>query len=241
MSNAPIQPTEREARLENKISYTFTKKELLREALTHRSYLNENPSWSVSNNERLEYLGDAVLELVITENLFNQFPDKPEGVLTALRAALVNYVTLARSARNIQLDDYLYLSKGELKDTGRAREAILADSLEALIGALHLDGGYAPARKLIDTYIFPHLKEIIETQGYKDPKSQLQEIVQEQEKITPTYKVLKEHGPDHNLTFKVGAYLNNTCIAEGTGRSKQEAETDAAQNALEDMGKKSQK
>ncbi len=222
--------------LEKKIGIIFQNKALLKESLTHRSYLNENPSWGVSHNERLEFLGDAVLELAVTENLFNRFPDYPEGQLTSLRAALVNYQTMANAARNIDLGNFILLSRGEAKDIGRAREVILANAVEALIGAVYLDAGYAKTKKFVEKFVINlYLEQIIENHLYKDPKSRLQEIAQEKLKLTPTYQLLEEWGPDHKKIFKMGVFFGDKLIAQGEGYSKQEAEIEAARNALKNL------
>lgn len=220
------------SQLESKIDYTFQNETLLKEALTHRSYLNENPSWKINHNERLEFLGDAVLELVSTEELFNRYPEEDEGKLTSLRAALVNYQMLAAIAREIKLEEHLLLSRGEAKENGRAREVILANALEALIGAIYLDGTYLEAKKFIKNTVLIHLEKVIRQKLYKDPKSQLQEIVQAQMKITPSYKILGETGPEHEKIFQVGVYIGDRQLADGNGLSKQEAELDAARKAL---------
>lgn len=221
--------------LAEKLGVTFTRIEFLKEALTHRSYLNENPSWPLPHNERLEYLGDAVLELIVTESLYATFPDKQEGELTGLRAALVNYQMLARVARDLGLDGFLLLSKGEAKDTGKAREVILANAIEAVIGATYLDQGYAATRGVVERLVLPHLDEVLSKGLYRDPKSVLQEIVQERFKVTPTYKVLKEEGPDHLKKFHVGVFFGGECAAESFGTSKQEAEAKAAEAALKEF------
>ncbi|MBI5079366.1 ribonuclease III [Candidatus Wolfebacteria bacterium] len=219
--------------LENKIGFKFDNINLLKEALTHRSYINENPSWKLPHNERLEFLGDAVLELAVTENLFGRFPEEAEGQLTSIRAALVNYQMLAQVARSVDLEDYLLLSRGEKKDVGRAREVILANAMEAVIGAVYLDKNYSETKKIIDNLVIePNLKKILEKELYKDPKSRLQEIVQEKLKMTPTYGVLEEWGPDHKKIFKIGVFFGDKLIAEGEGYSKQESEVEAAKNAL---------
>jgi ribonuclease-3 len=222
-------------KLQKKISLVFKSKNLLEEALTHRSYLNENPSWPVPHNERLEYLGDAVLELAVSEFLFHNYPDAPEGQLTSFRAALVNYQMLGQIAREIGLGDYLLLSRGEAKDTGKAREVILANALEALIGAVYLDRGYRLAKKFIAKCVLSHLQEILEFGLYQDAKSHLQEIIQEKFKITPSYRVLEEYGPDHQKKFLVGVFCDDELIAKGAGSSKQEAERKAAEAALEKL------
>lgn len=226
------------SKLENLISYKFKNESLLKEALTHRSYLNENPKWSLNHNERLEFLGDAVLELATTESLFEKFPKDAEGKLTTLRAALVNYVMLAKLSKKIELDKFLLMSRGEAKDTGRAREVILANAMESLIGAIYLDGGYQPAKDFVVNFILPEIKEVIEKGLDKDPKSVLQEKSQADFKMTPVYKLLSEKGPDHKKIFTVGVYLGNEEIAQGAGLSKQDAEVEGAQKALEAYLKK---
>lgn len=222
---------------ETKIGISFKNQDLLKEALTHRSYLNEHQDWPYRHNERLEYLGDAVLELIVTEYLFAKFPEFQEGYLTGLRAALVNYQMMARVAREITLEKFMFLSKGESREFGKAREVILANGIEALFGAVYLDGGYDAAKKLIIETVIPHLDEIIEKQLYRDPKSLLQELVQEQHKVTPSYKVIKEEGPDHQKTFTVGVFVGEDEIARASGMSKQEAETKAALLAAEKLEK----
>ncbi len=221
------------SKLEKKLGIQFKNKDLIKEALAHRSYLNENPSWKLPHNERLEFLGDAVLELAVTENLFSQFPQYPEGQLTSLRAALVNYQTMAKVAYDLELENFILLSRGEAKDMGRAREVIMANAMEALIGAIYLDSDYQQAEKIIKQFIIkPNLGKIIESGLYKDPKSHLQEIVQEKLRLTPTYQLLEEWGPDHKKIFKMGVYFGDKLITEGEGYSKQEAEIEAAKNAL---------
>lgn len=223
------------SKLEELISYQFKNKDLLKESLTHRSYLNENPAWGLAHNERLEFLGDAVLELSVTEELFNRYPDYTEGQLTPIRSALVNYQMLAQIAKEMDLEKFILLSRGEAKDTGRAREVILANAFEALIGAIYLDGGYERVKGFINRAVMLHLDEVMKKGLYKDAKSLLQEKIQEQLKLTPTYKVLKETGPDHEKTFTVGVYFGDNLIAEGNGPSKQEAEVEAARAALEQL------
>jgi len=221
--------------LEQKLGVIFKNKNLLKEALTHRSYLNENPSWPLPHNERLEFLGDAVLELAVTEILFSRYPTSPEGELTSIRSALVNYQMLADIAKNMELGDYVFLSKGEAKDAGKAREVILANAFEAVLGAVYLDAGYESAKNFIEKAVMGRLDEVIEKKLYQDPKSLLQEIVQEKLRATPTYSVLSEKGPDHAKIFKVGVFFNGDLIAEGEGASKQEAEVEAAKNALKNV------
>ncbi|MEK7574291.1 MAG: ribonuclease III [Patescibacteria group bacterium] len=219
------------SKLEKEISIEFKNKSLLKEALTHRSYLNENPQEG-RQNERLEFLGDSVLELITSEFLFKKYPDQAEGQLTVLRAALINYQILARVAREIGLENYILLSKGEAKDTGKGREAILANAFEALLAAIYLDGGYQVSQNFISRFLLPHLDEILKKQLYRDSKSFLQEVIQEKFKVTPIYKVLEENGPDHQKIFRVGVYVGEKLIAEGQGASKQEAEVSAANQAL---------
>jgi len=225
--------------LEKKIGHQFKNINLLKEALTHRSYLNENPSWGRDflspHNERLEFLGDAVLELIVTEVLFKDYPNSAEGELTSIRSALVNYQMLADVSREIVLSDYILLSRGEAKDTGKARDVILANAFESLIGAIYLDAGYEVVGKFINSFVMKRVAEVMEKELYRDPKSFLQEIIQEKMKITPTYDVISEKGPDHAKIFRIGVYFGDKLIAEGEGLSKQEAEVEAAKNALKEI------
>jgi len=218
---------------EKKLNLKFKNKDLLIQAFCHRSYLNENPDFYLSHNERLEFLGDAVLELIVTEYLFKKYPKKSEGELTNWRAALVNAKMLSRTAKNLGFNDFLLLSRGEMKEIGKARQYILADTFEAVIGALYLDSGYKVCHNFIKKYLIKELPHIIEARLFKDGKSQFQEEAQERAEITPTYKVLEEWGPDHVKHFIVGVFLDKTLVAEGEGSSKQEAEEKAAKNALE--------
>ena len=223
------------SKLQEKIGISFKIQALLNEALTHRSYLNENPRWPYPHNERLEFLGDAVLELAVTEFLYAKYPKEPEGWLTSLRAALVNYQMLARVAKEIDLEQSIFLSRGEAKDNGKAREVILANAFESLIGAIYLDQGYEVSADFIKKFVFIHLETVLEQGLYKDSKSKLQEVVQEKLKITPAYKVLTEIGPDHQKIFKIGVYFGDKLIAEGEGASKQEGEVEAAKSALQQL------
>lgn len=218
--------------LQKKIKVRFKKKDLLIEACTHRSYPNENPSWELPHNERLEFLGDAVLELITTVYLFKTFPGHDEGRLTSVRAALVNTQSLANTAREIGLDEYVLMSRGEAQDRGRARDVILANAFEALLGAMYLDQGYEKVKIFVDGHILYRAQEIVEHNLDKDPKSLFQEIAQERFKVTPSYRVLKETGPEHNKRFIVGVFLEEKEIAQGEGYSKQQAETEAAQRGL---------
>lgn len=220
-------------KLAKKLKVDFSNIELLKQALVHRSYLNENPSFGLEHNERLEFLGDAVLELVVTEYLYNNYPN-PEGELTNWRASLVNSQMLAKISHDVGLEKYLYLSKGEAKDQNvKARNYILADAFEAVIGAIYLDQGYDAGKEFILANIIPELPEILSNNLYVDPKSRFQEVAQEKLKITPNYKVLDESGPDHDKHFEIGVYLDDELVATGRGLSKQEAQVDAAQKALE--------
>ena len=221
--------------LESKIGIQFKDKDLLLTALTHRSYLNENPSWKLDHNGRLEFLGDAVLEMAVTDELYAKYPN-PEGELTNWRAALVNAVMLAQLSAEINLNDYILMSRGEAKDTGRARQYILASAMEALIGAIYLDQGYETAAQFIKKYILKELPRIIENHLYRDAKSLFQEQAQEKVGITPSYEVMNEWGPDHARQFKVGVYLGRELVAEGEGASKQEAQQKAAEAGLAKKG-----
>lgn len=218
--------------LEVKLSLKFNNQDLLLQALTHRSYLNEKPSWRLGHNERLEFLGDAILELVVTEELYHRFPSKSEGELTSYRAALVNAKMLAEVSQEINLNDFLLLSRGEAKDFGRARQYILANTFEALVGAIYLDQGYNRVKEFIQRVLMPRLEEVLSKKLYKDPKSLFQEEAQERVGITPTYEVLNEWGPDHDKHFIVGVFLGKEKVAEGEGPSKQIAQEEAARNAL---------
>lgn len=217
------------------LGVSFANLNLLIEALTHRSYLNEHREYAGSHNERLEFLGDAVLELAATDFLFKKYPAKPEGELTAYRAALVNTVSLAESSQALGANDYLLLSKGESKDTGRARDVILADAFEAIIGAVYLDQGYIAAEAFIARNIFNKIDDIIAKRSYQDAKSRFQELAQEKKGITPAYETLSEIGPDHDKHFTVGVFIGTGEIARGVGQSKQEAEQSAAEAGLAAM------
>ena len=221
--------------LEEKIGVSFKNKDLLLTALTHRSYLNENPAWQLDHNERLEFLGDAVLELVVTEDLYAKYPN-PEGELTNWRAALVNAVMLAQLSNEFNLNDHILMSRGEAKDTGRARQYILANAMEALIGAIYLDQGYEVAAGFIQKYILKELPRIIQNRLDRDAKSLFQEAAQEKVGITPNYEVIQEWGPDHARQFKVGVYLGRELAGQGEGASKQEAQQKAAEAGLTKKG-----
>lgn len=220
--------------LESIIGVVFKSKDLLTQAVTHRSYLNENPDFKLDHNERLEFLGDAVLELVVTEYLYKNYPN-PEGELTAWRASLVNSKMLANVGIKLQINDFLLLSKGEAKDTGRARQYIITNAVEAIIGAIYIDQGIKTSSEFIHRFILPELEQIIEKRLHKDSKSLFQEIAQDKRGITPTYQVLKEWGPDHARNFHIGVFLGSELVGEGDGISKQEAQQNAAQDALDKL------
>ena len=204
---------------------------LFQEALTHRSYLNEHKSYKYPHNERLEFLGDAVLELVVTENLFHHY-ENPEGELTSFRAALVNGDMLAKIGGDLGIQDFLLMSRGEAKDTGRARGYLVANAMEAIIGALYVDQGYDAARDFILEHVMSHLPEVFAQNLHTDAKSRFQELAQEKMSLTPSYRVMKEWGPDHDRHFIAGVYLGEEKVAEGEGASKQEAQREAAKQAL---------
>jgi ribonuclease III len=217
--------------LEKILGVKFKSRPLLEAALTHRSYLNENPGAKLEHNERLEFLGDAVLELAVTEHLYTTY-NLPEGDLTNLRAAIVRGEMLSRIANDWGLDVFLRLSKGERRDTGKARQYILANAVEAVIGAVYLDGGYKAAQKLVTRDVISRLPDVMEQGLHIDSKSHFQERAQDEFRSTPIYKVLSEQGPDHAKEFKVGAFLGPDQWGTGTGTSKQEAEQAAARSAL---------
>jgi len=220
-------------KLEKAIGFKFKNPDLLTQAVVHRSYLNEHPEFPLDHNERLEFLGDAVLELIVTEYLYKKYPN-PEGELTNWRASLVNGLSLADVAKKLGIDEFIMLSRGEAKDkNSKARMYILANAIEAIIGAIYLDLGTAAAKKFISAHVISKLENILENKLYIDAKSNFQERSQEKVGITPTYKVISSSGPDHAKNFKVGVYLDKELVATGSGSSKQEAQTDAAKNALE--------
>lgn len=227
--------------LEKIIGVNFNNPDFLVQALVHRSFLNENRSFPLAHNERLEFLGDAVLELVVTEFLFENYLN-PEGELTNWRAALVNANMCAEVAHEIGLEPYLFLSHGEAKDVNtKARGYILANALEAVIGAIYLDQGTEMAKQFITRWIISKLPMVLELGLWMDAKSRFQEGAQEIVGVTPTYRVMSEEGPDHEKQFVVGVFLGKEKVAEGTGTSKQEAQTDAAEAALKVKGWKGPK
>jgi ribonuclease-3 len=217
---------------EKKIKVVFKDKNLLEQAFTHRSYINENPNTKIPHNERLEFLGDAVLELIVTDFLYKKYPGYTEGELTAVRSALVNAIIISEIASDIGMNDYLLLSKGEAKDFGKARQYILANTYEAFVGAMYLDQGYDVVNTFISKTLLPKTEEIVNKKLWRDAKSLVQEKAQEFVSVTPAYKVLNQSGPDHDKHFTVGIYFGKDLIAEGKGKSKQEAEQSAALAAL---------
>lgn len=213
----------------------FNDENILKQAFVHRSYLNEHPGLKMGHNERLEFLGDAVVELVVTDYLYKNFQEM-EGKLTSWRAALVNSDMMSQVAEKLNIGGLLLLSRGEAKDTERARQYILANAFEAFVGALYLDQGYVECENFIQKHLLSELPNIIAEKKYVDAKSYFQEKAQEKAGITPRYQVLKEWGPDHMRHFSVGVFLNENLIEEGEGLSKQEAEQGAAGKALTKMG-----
>lgn len=224
------------AELQTLLKVTFKDLNILLSAITHRSYLNEHREATWDHNERLEFLGDAVLELVVTDHLYVKYPEKPEGELTAIRAALVNTGSLSSAAEQLGVNEYLLMSRGEAKDLGRARQYILANVFEACIGAIYLDQGYDMAKEFIAGRLFSRTDEIVRKRLWQDAKSRFQELAQEHVSVTPTYETVGQSGPDHDRVFTVGVFLRQEKIAEGTGRSKQEAEQQAAERAIEAKG-----
>ena len=217
---------------EKKTKIVFKSKDLLKQAFIHRSYINENPKVGLSHNERLEFLGDAVLELIVTSYLFEKFPNYSEGELTAIRSALVNALIISEAAGKVGMNDYLLLSRGEAKDSGKARVYILANTYEAYVGAVYLDRGYGTAEKFVERTLLPKTEEIVAKKLWRDAKSLVQEKAQEHFSVTPAYKVLHESGLDHDKHFTVGIFFGSELVAEGRGKSKQEAEQQAALAAL---------
>lgn len=219
---------------EKKVGVTFKDKDLLMQAFVHRSYINENPGFKIGHNERLEFLGDAVLELAVTDYLYRKYPEKTEGDLTSYRAALVNANMISDAASDLGMNEYLLLSKGESKDKGKARQYILANVFESFIGALYLDQGYDAANAFMAECLFDRIDYIVRKGLFRDAKSVIQEKAQEHVGLTPSYKVMKESGPDHDKLFTVGIYFGPELVAQGHGHSKQEAEQKAASAALKE-------
>lgn len=216
---------------EKKIKVNFKDKTILDTVFIHRSYLNEHRGSKLDHNERLEFLGDAVLELCVTEYLYKKY-DKPEGEMTNLRSALVKGESLSEEAKKLGINDLIKTSRGESKNTGKARDLILANTFEALIGAIYVDQGYNNAYKFVEDHIIYKLDEILEKGLFYDPKSKYQELSQENLGITPTYELISESGPDHNKIFIMGSFLDDRKVGEGSGQSKQKAQSEAAKDAL---------
>lgn len=221
-------------RLEERLGLHFQNEDLLTNAFTHRSYPNEHPECVFQSNERLEFLGDAALELVVSEYLYHAYPEHAEGDLTNYRSAIVNTASLAETAKKLHLGEFLLLAKGEEDSGGRESEYLLANTFEALLGAIYLDKGYESAKSVVKKVLLPKLPEIVKNEAYIDAKSKLQEIAQEVMLITPHYQVLSEKGPDHNKQFLVGVFVGKKKLGQGQGSSKQRAEIDAAENALKE-------
>jgi len=221
-------------KFQTQLGVKFKNKNILKNVFVHRSYLNENSKFKLPNNERLEFLGDAVLEFIVTKHLFDKYKN-PEGELTNWRSALVNGKMLSIIASDLGLGKLLLLSKGEEKSGGRVRQLLLANTFEALIGAIYLDQGMEATEKFIKKYLLSKLDEIITNKLYLDPKSHLQELIQEKLGITPTYEVITESGPDHDKIFKVAVCADNKKLGSGSGKSKQAAQTDAATAALKEI------
>lgn len=222
--------------LEAKIQTDFKNTDLLKTALTHRSYLNEHKEIK-NSNERLEFLGDAVLQFLTSHFLYEKYPNLPEGDLTNLRASLVCTPSLAQVSQTLNVGDYLFLSRGEEESGGRSREYILANTFEAILGAVFLDGHLKAVGSILKIYLFPKIEEIYKNQSYKDFKSRFQEIVQERFSQTPDYRQVEAWGPDHNKMFLMGVYLSEKLMGKGEGPSKQKAEQAAAKDALEKLEK----
>ncbi len=221
------------ADLASKINVKFSDVTLLELALIHRSAINETKDRT--HNERLEFLGDAVLELIVTEFLYDKFPNEPEGVLTSQRSALVKGDHLAQVARRLEVGDYLRMSRGEERGGGRDKDYLLANAVEAIIGAIYLDQGYDVAKQFISKNILVDMDEILAKNLHIDAKSYFQECAQEKMSVTPTYKLISEEGPDHDKIFTMGAYLADKLISSGKGGSKQSAEQEAAKSAILEM------
>ncbi|OGG26926.1 ribonuclease III [Candidatus Gottesmanbacteria bacterium RIFCSPLOWO2_01_FULL_39_12b] len=218
--------------LEKKLNIIFHNSLLIQQAFIHRSYLNETNK-QIESNERLEFLGDSILSFLVSEYLYSTYKHLPEGELTNLRSSIVKTTALSSVAKSLDLGSFLFLSKGEIEGGGRDNPSILADTFEALLGAIYLDQGLKVTNKLLSSFLFPILETVIKEKSYKDSKSKFQEIVQNKTKFSPIYKVIEEKGPDHAKEFTIGVYVNNQLWGWGYGKNKQEAEQLAASNALE--------
>mgnify|MGYP002412672324 CR=1 FL=1 len=220
-----------------KIGIEFKNKKLLKTAFTHRSYLNENRGQGLENNERLEFLGDAVLELIISSFLFTNYPNKTEGDLTSIRAAIVRTESLADESRRLDIGKYLKMSKGEEDSGGKEKEYLLANLYESVLGAIYLESGYKTCEDFVSKTLLQKVEKIISEKLFIDPKTKVQELMQSKFKVTPTYEIIKEDGPDHDKVFTVGLFMDNKKLSEGYGHSKQKAEEDAAKNAIDKIEK----
>jgi len=223
--------------VENKLGLRFKNPKLLKSSLTHRSYLNENRGEGLKNNERLEFLGDAVLELIISAELFIKYPDKTEGELTSIRSALVRTESLAEESRRLGIGEYILMSKGEEDSGGQEKDFILANTYEALLGAMYLDRGLKECKKFVERTVIKKLPRVISQELFIDPKTKIQEMIQAKYKVTPTYRVIKELGPDHDKSFTVALKVGNKTMTKGSGLSKQKAEEEAAQKAIDKLEK----
>jgi ribonuclease-3 len=221
--------------VEEKLGITFKDPKLLKTALTHRSYLNEHRGMHLENNERLEFLGDAVLELIISSELFKKYPKKPEGELTAIRSALVRTESLAQESRLLGVGEHILMSKGEEVSGGKDKDFILANLYEAVLGAIYLDQGIEVCREFVKRTVLKKLNRVIDQELFIDPKTRVQELIQAKYKVTPTYTLIKQRGPDHDRTFTVGLKVGKKLMTKGTGISKQKAEEDAARKCIEKL------
>jgi ribonuclease-3 len=219
--------------VEKKLGLKFKNGDLLKNALIHRSYLNESKDEDLENNERLEFLGDAVLELIISTELYIKYPEKTEGKLTSIRSALVRTESLAEESRRLDIGKHILMSKGEGDSGGADKDFILANTYEALLGAIYLDRGLKECEKFVKRTVLKKLPRVIREELFIDPKTKIQELVQAKYKVTPTYKVIKEQGPDHDKSFTVVLKVGNKIMAKGSGLSKQKAEEDAAQKSID--------
>lgn len=225
--------------IEKKLGVIFKNKDILNTALIHRSYINENRGKNLENNERLEFLGDSVLELIISDYIYTKYPTKPEGELTAIRSAIVRTESLADESRKLDVGQYLLMSRGEEDSGGKSKEYLLANMYEALLGAIYLDQGFAECQKYVERTLLKKVDNIVSEGLFIDPKTKVQEILQSRFKITPSYEIISEEGPDHDKYFTMALKVGNKKISEGHGSSKQRAEEDAAQNAIGLLEKKS--
>jgi ribonuclease-3 len=221
--------------IQHNINYEFKNMELLYQAMSHSSYINDSKMNKLKSNERLEFLGDAVLELISSEFLFEKYPMKTEGELTKLRASLVSEYPLAQVARQLKLGDYIILSNGEERTGGRNRDSIISDAVEALLGAIYLDGGIDEAKRFVYTFV---LNDIEKKQLFFDSKTMLQELIQKYHLGTLSYELIREEGPDHDKVYEVNAMLDKKVIGTGSGRTKKQAQQQAAYEAIQKLKKK---